>query len=108
MDWLEWQFDISSGNAIRTAMLITFVLSLALALFLQRMKWFETALWACGSVILVLSAFLAITTGVGPMSPVGFGIMLAYLSIVAFPTTGIMRLMIGAVRKVRSAATPPT
>ncbi len=106
MNWAEWLFGISSGNAIRAAMLVTFVLSLAFALFLQKRTWSEAALWAAGSVIVVFSVISAINSGVGPWSPVGFGITLAYLSLVAFPTAAIVRLLMSLVRKARAAWTP--
>jgi hypothetical protein len=103
MDWLAWVFDISSGNTLRAAMLITFVLSLAFALFLQKWTWPKAALWAAGGVLVVFSVIAGITHGVGPKSPIGFGIALAYLSLVAFPTTGIVRLLMSAARKIRAA-----
>jgi hypothetical protein len=103
MDWLASVFDVSSGNAVRAAMLSGLVLSLLFTLVLRKRTWAEAAMWATGVVLVLFSAVLIARTGIHPRSPIGFGIMLMYVSIVVFPAAAIVRL---AMRVLRIAANP--
>lgn len=101
MDWLDWAFDFS--NAGLAAMWSTFVLSVVFALFMRKTAWEGVAFRAGFIVFVVFSVMLTVYNGVHSTAGIGGMFMIAYVSIVAFPTAGIVRLVMSLFRKMRAA-----
>jgi len=90
---------------IPAVMWSTFVLSAAFALLFRKLAWEATGFWAAFVAFLFFSVTLTVFNGVQSTGAIGAMFMIAYVSIVAFPTAGVVRLLMGLVRAMR--APPP-
>lgn len=107
MDWLASVFVYGHPDSILvpTVMGSTFLFSAALALLLRRLSWEAVGFWAGFSVFLFFSVMLTAYNGVRSTASIGGMFMIAYVSIVSFPTAGVVRLLMYLVRRLAGAQT---
>lgn len=107
MDWVAAVFVYGHPNSIRepAVMWSTFILAAAFTLLFRKLAWEATGFRAAFIVFVFFSVMLTAFNGVRSTGAIGAIFMIAYVSIVAFPTAGIVRLLMGLVRAIRG--TPP-
>lgn len=103
MDWLAWVFVYSNGNAWIAAQRSTFVLSFLFTLLLPKLPWGVTGVWAAFVVFVVFSVMLTVFNGVRSTAPIGGMHMIFYVTLVAFPTAAIVRLVMRLVGRLKRA-----
>lgn len=102
MDWLAWVFVFSNGNVTAAALWSTFALALLFTLLLPKLAWGVTGFWAAFVVFVAFSVMLTLYNGVRSTAAIGGMYMIVYVTVVAFPTAGIVRLamrLIGGFRR---------
>lgn len=102
MDWMAWTFSYAYGNSMTVAMWSTFALAVAFAVLVRRWSWAEAAFFAGFTVFVVFSVMLTVYNGIRSTSGLGSMFLIACVTIVAFPTAGIVRLVMRTFRKPAS------
>ncbi|OYW43107.1 MAG: hypothetical protein B7Z38_02760 [Rhodobacterales bacterium 12-64-8] len=110
MAWLKAVFIYGHPDSILVPVVMwsTFVLSTAFALLFRKVAWEAAGFWAAFSVFVFVSVVLTVFNGVRSTAPIGGMFMIAYVSIVAFPTAGIVRLLMRLVRSILASRTNTT
>lgn len=108
MDWLAAVFVYGHPDSILfpVVMWSTFVLSVAFTLLFRKLAWEAAGFWAAFAAFLFFSLTLTVFNGVQSTGAIGAMFMIAYVTIVAFPTAGIVRLLRGIARSMFGARKP--
>jgi hypothetical protein len=107
MDWLAAVFVYGHPDSLTypVVMWSTFILAVAFTLLFRKLAWEATGFRAAFAVFVFFSVMLTVFNGVQSTGAIGAMFMIAYVSIVAFPTAGAVRLLMGLVGAFRA---PPT
>jgi len=108
MDWFAsvFYYPYPAYNLMPAVLWTTFVFTTAFTLIVRRMAWAAAAFWAGLIVLAFFSVMLTLYNGVRSTAAIGGMFMIAYVSIVAFPTAGIVRVVTSLVRRLRQPPRP--
>lgn len=105
MDWLAAVFSYGHPHSFTypVVMWSTFVLAAAFTLLFRKLAWEATGLRAAFAVFVFFSVMLTVFNGVQSTGAIGAVFLIAFVSIVAFPTAGIVRFLMLVFGKSKAA-----
>lgn len=105
MDWLAAVFLYGHPDSITfpAVMWSTFVLSAAFTLLFRKLAWEAAGFRAACTAFAFFSVMLTVFNGVQSTGAIGAVFMIAYVTIVAFPTAGIVRFLMLVFGKPKAA-----
>lgn len=95
MDWLAAVFSDGHPDSLTypVVMWSTFILAVAFTLLFPKLAWEATGFRAAFTVFVFFSVMLTVFNGVQSTGAIGGMFMIAFVTIVAFPTAGIVRFL---------------
>ena len=105
MDWLAAVFSYGHPHSLTYPVVIwsTFVLAAAFTLLFRKLAWEATGFRAAFAVFVFFSVMLTVFNGVQSTGAIGAVFLIAFVSIVAFPTAGIVRFLMLVFGKSKAA-----
>lgn len=105
MDWLAAVFSYGHPHSFTypVVMWSTFVLAAAFTLLFRKLAWEATGFRAAFAVFVFFSVMLTVFNGVQSTGAIGAVFLIAFVSIVAFPTAGIVRFLMLVFGKSKAA-----
>ncbi len=105
MDWLAAVFSYGHPHSLTypVVMWSTFVLAAAFTLLFRKLAWEATGFRAAFAVFVFFSVMLTVFNGVQSTGAIGAVFLIAFVSIVAFPTAGIVRFLMLVFGKSKAA-----
>ena len=105
MDWLAAVFSYGHPHSLTypVVMWSTFVLAAAITLLFRKLAWEATGFRAAFAVFVFFSVMLTVFNGVQSTGAIGAVFLIAFVSIVAFPTAGIVRFLMLVFGKSKAA-----
>ena len=105
MDWLAAVFSYGHPHSLTypVVMWSTFVLAAAFTLLFRKLAWEATGFRAAFAVFVFFSVMLTVFNGVQSTGAIGAVFLIAFVSIVACPTAGIVRFLMLVFGKSKAA-----
>ena len=105
MDWLAAVFSYGHPHSLTypVVMWSSFVLAAAFTLLFRKLAWEATGFRAAFGVFVFFSVMLTVFNGVQSTGAIGAVFLIAFVSIVAFPTAGIVRFLMLVFGKSKAA-----